>query len=359
MTRDHEPRQVTAIAGGRGRPPRARAWALLPLIVVLAAAAVTARGDADDDASDPCQSLVPAAAGGPVPVDDERLVVRWLGTTNYELSYKGQVILLDTYYDRGPRNRPIGLTPDQVTRADVIFLGHGHFDHMSDAASIASRLGIRAVGGPPTWEKLLAQGIPDGQAVRVTGLGGEIFKFRGFTVEPVLAHHSVLPGATLAAFHSAIETELGAPTPDEVAAESAILARGTFDPRVITIGTIAYLFTFDSGFRLIWLDSAGPITDPERALMQRIGRTDVAIVAYVGHYVQETQIPITMDLVRLFNPRFYLPGHHDEIRDTFMDLGVEPLFLTLRDDAHVKPISLLYRGAACFNVRSGRLQPSP
>ncbi|TMA70983.1 MAG: hypothetical protein E6J67_23755 [Deltaproteobacteria bacterium] len=131
-------------------------------------------------------------------------------------------------------------------------------------------------------------------------------------------------------------------------------ARGTFDPRVITIGTIAYLLTFDSGFRLIWLDSAGPITQAEIDLMKRIGRTDVAIVAYVGHYVQETQIPVTMALVQLFNPRFYLPGHHDEIRDIFLDLGTEPLFLTLRDEARVEPISLLYRGAACFNVKSGK-----
>ena len=328
---------------------------LSTLLAVLCISASAARaGDAKRDESDPCASVKPAAAGGPVPHDDEKLVVRWLGTTNYEISYRGQVLLFDTYFDRGPRNRPIGLLPAQVTRADAIFLGHGHFDHMSDASSIALRLGIRAIGGPPTYEKLLTQGMADGQAVRVTGTGGERFAFRGFTVEAVLAHHSVLPGATIAAFTTAIQTELGTPSPAEVAAEDVVRARGTFDPRVITIGTIAYLLTFDSGFRLIWLDSAGPITQAEIDLMKRIGRTDVAIVAYVGHYVQETQIPVTMALVQLFNPRFYLPGHHDEIHDIFLDLGTEPLFLTLRDEARVEPISLLYRGAACFNVKSGK-----
>lgn len=330
---------------------------LLSCAMVASISLSASAGRADDakrDEEDPCESVRPAAAGGPVPHDDEKLVVRWLGTTNYEISYRDQVLLFDTYYDRGPRNRPIGLLPDEVTRADAIFLGHGHFDHMSDASSIALRLGVRAVGGPPTYEKLLAQGVPDGQAVRVTGMGGERFDFRGFTVEPVLAHHSVLPGTTIAAFTTAIQTELGKPTPAESAAESVVRARGTFDPRVITTGTIAYLLTFEGGFRLIWLDSAGPITPQEIDLMKRIGRTDVAIVAYVGHYVQETQIPVTMALVELFNPRFYLPSHHDEIRDTFLDLGTEPLFLTLRDEAHVKPISLLYRGATCFNVKSAR-----
>src|SRR5712692_8693266 len=298
------------------------------VVVALGVAASAARADERDrNERNPCESLTPAAAGGPVPHDDERLVVRWLGTTNYELSFRNQVILLDTYYDRGPRNRPIGLMPEQVTRADAIFLGHGHFDHMSDASFIASKLGIHAIGGPPTFDKLLAQGLPQGQAVRVTGTGGELFRFRGFTVEPVLAHHSVLSGAVIGAFTTAI-------------------------------GTIAYLFTFDSGFRLIWLDSAGPITDQEIALMKRIGHTDVAIVAYVGHYVQETQIPVTMALAQLFNPRFYLPGHHDEIRDIFLDLGLEPLFLTMRDETNIKPISLLYRGAVCFNVKSGKLVQS-
>jgi L-ascorbate metabolism protein UlaG (beta-lactamase superfamily) len=326
------------------------------VVVALGVAASAARaGERDRNERNPCESLAPAAAGGPVPRDDDRLVVRWLGTTNYELSFRNQVILLDTYYDRGPRNRPIGLMPGQVTRADAIFLGHGHFDHMSDASFIASKLGIRAIGGPPTFDKLLAQGLPQGQAVRVTGTGGELFRFRGFTVEPVLAHHSVLSGAVIGAFTTAIQTELGTPTAEEAAAEAVVRARGSSSPLIITIGTIAYLFTFDSGFRLIWLDSAGPITDQEIALMKRIGHTDVAIVAYVGHYVQETQIPVTMALVQLFNPRFYLPAHHDEIRDIFPDLGLEPLFLTMRDETDIKPISLLYRGAVCFNVKSGKL----
>ena len=45
---------------------------------------------------------------------------------------------------------------------------------MSDASSIGARLPqTPIVGVPPTYEKLLAQGISTHQAVRVTGLGGE------------------------------------------------------------------------------------------------------------------------------------------------------------------------------------------
>jgi L-ascorbate metabolism protein UlaG (beta-lactamase superfamily) len=313
-----------------------------------------ADGDREDGGA--CASLTPAAIGGPLLRDDETVLFRWLGTTNYEMVYRGQVILFDSYYDRGPRNRALGFTPDQVKRADAIFIGHGHFDHMSDAASIGLRLKkMPIVGGPPTYEKLLTQGIKPSQAVQVTGTAGESFRFRGFTVEAVLAHHSVLPGPTIAAFRTAIVTELGAPTPEQQAAEDVVLARGTFDPRVITAGTIAYFITFDDGFRVVWLDSAGPITDALTAYMKKKGQVDLAIVAYIGHYAQETQIPITMALVNLFKPRFYLPGHHDEIRDIFVDMGTEPLLLTMRDQRPaIKGLSLLYREAACFDSRTGR-----
>ena len=43
-------------------------------------------------------------------------------------------------------------------------------------------------------------------------------------------------------------------------------ARG--DARVVTEGTIAFLFTFDNGFRLMVRNSGGPITEYERAAMR-------------------------------------------------------------------------------------------
>ena len=144
-------------------------------------------------------------------------------------------------------------------------------------------------------------------------------------------------------------------TGEEAAAEEAILKRGTFDPKVITEGTMAYLFTFDNGLRLIFRDSAGPITDAERSAMQRIGKTDVAIVGYIGQYVAKRQIAATLPIIQLYNPRLYLPGHHDEIAGTFVDIGVEPLFMAVRDQMpDTRWVSPLYREPVC--VRLGKPQ---
>jgi hypothetical protein len=43
-----------------------------------------------DSAAPACRTLTPALTGGPMPPDGI-LAVRWLGTTNFELAYNGQV----------------------------------------------------------------------------------------------------------------------------------------------------------------------------------------------------------------------------------------------------------------------------
>ena len=49
-----------------------------------------------------CESLVPASQGGPMPTGDVA-VLRWLGTSNYELAYHGKIVVMDTFYDRPAR----------------------------------------------------------------------------------------------------------------------------------------------------------------------------------------------------------------------------------------------------------------
>ena len=83
------------------------------------------------------------------------LAIRWTGFANFELSYKGQIMLLDAYFDRGSIFPPLGFKAADVTRANAILIGHGHHDHMSDAASVGIRTGATIVGAPLTTAKLL------------------------------------------------------------------------------------------------------------------------------------------------------------------------------------------------------------
>ena len=58
-----------------------------------------------------------------------------------------------------------------IKKANGILIGHGHVDHMSDAASVGIRTGAIVAGAPVTTEKLLTQGIDPKQVKTVTGKG--------------------------------------------------------------------------------------------------------------------------------------------------------------------------------------------
>jgi L-ascorbate metabolism protein UlaG (beta-lactamase superfamily) len=297
-----------------------------------------------------CASLMPGAMGGSLPTDRNVIVLRWLGTSNFELTFRGKVFLLDAYFERGPRNRPTGVVPNEVQRADAIFIGHAHFDHMSDAVPIALRMKSRVYGAAITIQTAYKLGLPTELGISVAD--GDILKFQGFTVTTALAQHSTLKPEVLAGLGKLFELDARPPTAQETAVESEIRSRGSFAPEVITQGTIAYAFTFDSGFKLLWLDSAGPVTDGDRALAKKLGPVDLAIVAYQGHPVAETQIPVTLELVKLFKPRIYMPAHHDEIFGTFLDLGVEPLFEAIEDALPgTRTIAPLHGRPICFSIK--------
>jgi L-ascorbate metabolism protein UlaG (beta-lactamase superfamily) len=316
------------------------------LLAILALAATTSPMIASNAPA--CISAVPAAIGGPMP-PASILTLRWFGTTNFEFDYGGQVILLDTFYDRGPRARPIGFTVAQVKRADAILIGHAHWDHIADIAPVAKQTGAKVFGAPLTIETAIKLGVPESQTRVVKS--GDIVKFKGFTVEAILAQHSTLDGEIVKAFSDAIE-KATTPTPQQKAAEAEVRAKGTTDPRLIKEGTLAYLFTFDSGFKLIVRNSAGPITDAERATMQRIGgKTDLAIVPYIGQYVAQRQLDVSLPIAKLYNARLYLPAHHDELLPLFPDIGIEPLMMAIRDSVPgATTYSPLYREPICLDV---------
>jgi hypothetical protein len=318
--------------------------------------------------NDAYQSLVPAAIGGPMIANRHMISLRWLGCSSYELVHRGKVYLLDAWFDRGPRTRPVGFGQADVIRAEAILIGHGHFDHIADAPPIAARTGAVIVGAPLSTAYASSAGTPESQLRSVTGRGGELLEFDGFTVEPILAHHAVFPtrtnsrGANVGQANGDLyEAALGPFSPAETSEFFAMLARGNGDPRVLTEGTIAYLFTFESGYRMVWLDSGGPITAQMISVMNRVGKTNLAIASYTVQGIPDTQIPVTMRLIELFQPDVFLPCHHDEIvliplRNGLPDMATEPLMMAIRDTMpETRGIAPLYRSPTVVNTRTGRL----
>jgi L-ascorbate metabolism protein UlaG (beta-lactamase superfamily) len=320
-----------------------------------------------DDVGDPrlarqsaepaCTSLTMASTGGPTLHDGKTLLVRWMGFTNYELVYGDHVILLDQWYDRaGTQYKDLGFKPSQVRRADLMLVGHAHYDHMADTAQVGKQTRAPIIAAPITIDKLMTQGTDPSQIVRVTGMTGEVLNYRhlGFTVTPILGRHGEPPAFT-SAFSAAYKAAAPAPTPSEAAALSAILARGSTDPLIITQGTIAYVFTFEDGFKVAWRDSGGVITDFEKQAMKKIGPVDVLLGAVAANVIAESQAKILLPMLETYQPTVYIPGHHEEEVGGKVDRATEPLFQYAKNEfPDLITISKQFKEPICFDTRRNR-----
>ena len=300
-----------------------------------------------------CQSLTPAAVGGPMPENPNVMVLRWLGHTNYEIAYRGTVILMDAYYERTPGNHPIGVTPGEFTRADAIVIGHPHFDHISDAATVARQTGATVIGASAGSEVVRRLGVPDDQIATVTGIGDEPFEFGGFTIQPVLGHHNVIrtrvPDGYLNEAAAAIDDASLQPplTTAELQQSDAIRARGSRDPGIAARGTIGYLLSFFDGYRVMYVDSPGPVTEHQRRIAQEIQGVDIALLPF---YARDAGIPPLLELVRLFRPETVLLGHHDG-PGVAKWASIVPAALEIRGELpETRTLEPLYRAPVCVNT---------
>jgi L-ascorbate metabolism protein UlaG (beta-lactamase superfamily) len=316
-------------------------------IVLTATAASTLYAQQRDPG---CEDPVLVSTGGGFPINPQTLAIRWTGFSNFELVYKGQILLLDAYFDRGSIFPPLGFKAADVKRANVILIGHGHSDHMSDAASVGARTGAIVVGAPVTTEKLSTQPIDPKQVRTVTGKGGELLKFQNFTVEPILGRHGEPSSDITAPFNQALRQTTPQPTPEQQAEQASIRARGTNDRRVIDEGTIAYLITLDNGFRILYRDSGGKVTEYEKAAAAKIGRVDVMIGAVSASVLPALTSQQALEYLRTYHPDVYIPAHHDgSVNELWR--ATEPIFQAMKDEnPKLLTISRGYREPTCFDT---------
>jgi hypothetical protein len=295
-----------------------------------------------------CLSLVPASQGGPMPTGDVA-ILRWLGTSNYELAYHGRIVIMDAFYDRPARTTSLGFTVDQVRKADVILVGHAHYDHISDVAPVAAQTGAPVVGSAITIAEAIALGVPKAQTVTV--VGNETLRYGDIAIRPVHIIHSTIEDGLIPALDALYKLDAPPLTEEQKVQSAAVLARGSWDPKIITEGTMGFTFTFTNGFTIVWFDSVGNPNPEERHLASVLAPVDVAIFPWTPHPISETQLAYTIQHLQLFRPRLYLPDHHDSIWGVWLDNGLAPLFMKIRDDlpgtAFTEP---LYRSAICVNT---------
>lgn len=319
-----------------------------------------------------CHTLQAASVGGPLPKSPDVLVLRYFSYGNYEVAYRGKVLLFDAFYDnsRSPIAQPTGLKAADITRADAIFVGHTHFDQFADAPEVAKRTGAPVYLAPPGLKYVQSHGLPDSQ-IRIVR-GGETFKLQGYTVQTALGiHMTSLPK------NSAAYADLVAKTNTATEAQKKQFAEwqnnllknvsdteDPLDPDGDTMyhGTIIYVVTFEGGFRMVYSDTAGVLSGGERVLADSIhaagGKVDLAILGYLdGGFNIDTAIRTAVTKVKMWDPSIFLPSHHHDGDLLYSwpmpEMPTAPLFEAFRDEApKTRGIEPLYRSPICVNTKT-------
>ena len=231
----------------------------------------------------------------------------------------------------------------------MILIGHAHFDHISDVAAVAAQTGARVVGSAITTAQAIELGVPKAQTITVAG--NETLRYGDIAIRPTHIVHSTIEDGLIPALDALYKVDATPLTPEQKVQSAAVRVRGSRDPGIITEGTMGFTFTFPNGFTMVWFDSVGDPNAEERQLASELAPVDVAIFPWTPHPIAETQLAYTFQHLQLFRPRLYLPDHHDSIWGVWLDNGLAPLFMKIRDDLPgTKFAEPLYRSAVCVST---------
>lgn len=258
-------------------------------------------------------------------VRSDRVILSWFGVTNFAASIGGHVVLLDAWVPRGQYSGYVPTSPAELAalEPEMLFVGHSHFDHLADAATIIAASGATLVGTPEHCAQVRDQA---GASVTVNCIEAV-----GANAAPGATRElDVLGGVGLTVVkhvHSAGEP----PDPGDTGGPHAPAGTVT-DPTVFlhvpapqdTVhlashladaenGTLLYQFRVGD-FALTWHDSSGPLK--ERApdvfdVMSALPPTDVQMGAIMGFNQITNGLRDPRMYVETLAPKIFVPTHHD------------------------------------------------
>ena len=113
----------------------------------------------------------------------------WLGHGTWLFESAGTTAVLDPFLDESP-TAPVKAAD---VRVDEILVTHGHFDHVSDVASIAEASGAEVIGCVEVCQWLQKQGVKKTLAMN---LGGGVERPYGRVKMTLALHSSSMPDGT-------------------------------------------------------------------------------------------------------------------------------------------------------------------
>jgi L-ascorbate metabolism protein UlaG (beta-lactamase superfamily) len=223
------------------------------------------------------------------------VVLKWLGNAGWEIQIGATVVLIDPFLTRSEANRSAEWKTHEeavlrvIKRADYIFAGHSHADHIADIPFIAKKFGSKVIGSRTTTNIALAGGVEKSQLVSIGG--GEKLVFRDFSVQVIESEHGQLTRGGRA--RRVKFEEITEPWSGPIMGNAFVEG-----------GSYLYLFTFGN-HRLLHQSTGGFIIDKltglkaDTALLYPMERNDLA------------------SILKLLQPKTVLLHHFDRWRSPF------------------------------------------
>lgn len=222
------------------------------------------------------------------------LEVQWLGTAGFRLTFAGTTILIDPYVSRAPlvdvvRNRrlvsDVGVVDRSVRYADAVLVGHTHFDHAVDVATVVARDGCRVYGSASVEHLMALHGMGDRSTV--------VTPYRPYEIGPFTV--SFVPSV-----HSRLVLGLRVPNDGELTCD-ALDGTGAAAYRC---GQVWGILVEVAGVRLYHLGSADLLDD------ERHPRgVDVLLCGIAGRIYSERFVERVIGAV---DPGLVIAHHHDD-----------------------------------------------
>jgi len=109
------------------------------------------------------------AQANPEPSPQGSVALKWLGNAGWEIQIGQTIILIDPFLTRGEASLGAEWKTDEaavlsvIKRADYIFAGHSHADHIADVPFIAKKFGSKVIGSRTTTNIALTGGVDNSQ----------------------------------------------------------------------------------------------------------------------------------------------------------------------------------------------------
>jgi L-ascorbate metabolism protein UlaG (beta-lactamase superfamily) len=218
--------------------------------------------------------------------------MKWLGNAGWEIRIGASVILIDPFLTRKPASAAEEWKTNEeevvknINKADFIFVGHSHADHVADVPFIAKRFASMIIGSRTTTNIALTAGVPQDRLRTIRG--GETLRFDDFTVEVIESQHGVLKRSG----------RRRQPRSEEVLKPWSGPIKGD---AFVEGGSYLYYFTFGN-VRVLHQSTGNFIEEHLKPL-----RPDVALLADNSTYDWP-------DALKLLKPKTVVIHHYDEWR---------------------------------------------